>query len=133
MCIRDSSNTADEFYEYLDNKAYTELIDFGTQEFTDYLEAYAEPSPDFIGRSKETMQALIAQAENALNKNETDLSYSAVKAENKNSIVLYQVGDFFELYGNDATYMSDTFALNLTNKTVDGELTACLLYTSRCV
>lgn len=121
---KENSNTADEFYEYLDNKAYTELIDFGTQEFTDYLEAYAEPSPDFIGRSKETMQALIAQAENALNKNETDLSYSAVKAENKNSIVLYQVGDFFELYGNDATYMSDTFALNLTNKTVDGELTA---------
>ena len=48
--------------------------------------------------------------------------YSQIKHDNPNAIVLYQTDGFFELYGNDATYMSDTFALNLTNKTVDGEL-----------
>lgn len=58
---KENSNTTDEFYEYLDSKADTELIDLGTQEFTDYLEAYENPSPDFIGRSEETMQALISQ------------------------------------------------------------------------
>ena len=211
---KENSNTAAEFYEYLDSKADTELIDFGTQEFTDYLEAYAEPSPDFIGRSEETMQALISQAEKglkipvydreteilydvlkALKMDDIDLNYdndglavsdsmgnewhgkefyeflineafvfqdngtvlglgkelladftelsthngvlvrdnrshsnwekySEIKAENQNAIVLFETGDFFELYGNDAIYMSDTFALNLTNKTIDGERVA---------
>ena len=119
---KENSNSINEFYEYLDSKANTELIDVGTQEFSDYLEAYAEPEPDYIGRTEETMQALISQAERVLKNDGKDVSYSAIKAENSNAIVLYQVGDFFELYGNDATYMSDTFVLNLTNKTVDGEL-----------
>ena len=117
-----SSNSLDGFYEYIDGKAYTELIDVGTQEFSDYLEAYAEPESNYIGRTEETMQALISHAERVLKNNGKDVSYSAIKAANANAIVLYQVGDFFELYGNDATYMSDTFALHLTNKTVDGEL-----------
>ena len=185
---KENSSSADEFYEYLDNKAFTELIDLGTQEFTDYLEAYAEPSPDFIGRSEETMQALVAQAERGLNKSLYDIGmgylgngltvwnraveehgdyqtiahisnegevkyyvdglpddvitrieqaaeqerqnhifsaayteYSNIKRQNPDSIVLFQVGDFFEFYGNDAVYMSDTFALHLANKMVDGE------------
>ena len=228
-----NSNSVSGFYEYLDSKAYTELIDVGTQEFSDYLEAYAEPEPDYIGRTEETMQALISQAERASYdigmgylgngltvwnraveehgdyqtiahiSNEGEIKYyvdglpdnvvarieqaakqeqqkalfsatykigskvyldgkpyeivktddwnvvlmdrslqnptprlepkesfmqlvrqneySKIKAENNNAIVLYQVGDFFELYGNDATYMSDTFALNLTNKTMGNE------------
>ena len=64
---KENSNSVGGFYEYLDSKAYTELIDFGTQEFDDYLDAYAEPSPDFIGRNEKTMQALISQAESELN------------------------------------------------------------------
>ena len=118
---KENSNSVNGFYEYIDSKAYTELIDVGTQEFSDYLEAYAEPESDYIGRTEETMQALISQAERVLKNDGKDVSYSAIKAANANAIVLYQVGDFFELYGNDAVYMSDTFALNLTNKTVDGE------------
>lgn len=47
--------------------------------------------------------------------------YGDIKYDNPNAIVLYQLGDFFEVYGNDATYMSDTFALNLTNKTMGNE------------
>ena len=226
-----NSNSLDGFYEYIDSKASTELIDAGTQEFADYLEAYAEP--DYIGRTEETMQALVSQAERASYdigmgylgngltvwnraveehgdyqtiahiSNEGEIKYyvdglpddvvarieqaaeqekqkalffatykigsrvyldgkpfeitrtdtwnvelmdrslqnpkprleskdsfmqlvrqneySQIKHNNPNALVLYQVGDFFEAYGNDATYMSDTFALNLTNKTVDGE------------
>lgn len=59
--------------------------------------------------SKDSFMQLVRQNE-----------YSQIKHDNPNALVLYQVGDFFEAYGNDATYMSDTFALNLTNKTVDG-------------
>ena len=235
---KENSSSVSEFYEYLDSEAYTELIDLGTQEFTDYLEAYAEPSPDFIGRTEETMQALIAQAEKGLNKSAYDIGmgylgngltvwnraveehgdyqtiahisnegeikyyvdglpddvtarieqaaeqeqqkalfaasyqigskvyldgklfeitriddwnvelmdrsvqnpqprlerkdsfmqlvwqneYDKIRHDNPNAIVLYEAGGFYELYGNDAVYMSDTFALNLSNKTVGGEL-----------
>lgn len=60
---KEHSNNVEKFYEYLDSGAFTELIDLGTQEFEEYLGAYAEPSPDFIGRTEKTMQALITQAE----------------------------------------------------------------------
>ena len=121
MEAKSNSNSASDFYEYLANRAETELVDLGSPEYDEFLKDYADPHPDHIGRSEETMQALISQAEKVLGDGNREVSYSAIKAENSNAIVLYQVGDFFELYGNDATYMSDTFALNLTNKTVDGE------------
>ena len=121
MEAKSNSNSASDFYEYLANRAETELVDLGSPEYDEFLKDYADPHPDHIGRTEETMQALISQAERVLKNDGKDVSYSAIKAEDSNAIVLYQVGDFFELYGNDATYMSDTFALNLTNKTVDGE------------
>ena len=121
---KENTKSINGFYEYLGSKAYIELIDFGTEEFTNYLETYAEPSPDFIGRTEGTMRELVAQAEGELSKQKADLAYLKVKEEYKNAIVLFETGDFFELYGNDATYMSDTFALNLTNRAFDGELTA---------
>lgn len=121
MEAKSNSNSASDFYEYLANRAETELVDLGSPEYDEFLKDYADPHPDHIGRTDETMQALISQAERVLKNDGKDVSYSAIKVENENAIVLYQVGDFFELYGNDATYMSDTFALHLTNKTVDGE------------
>ena len=121
MEAKSNSNSASDFYEYLANRAETELVDLGSPEYDEFLKDYADPHPDHIGRTEETMQALISQAERVLKNDGKDVSYSAIKVEDSNAIVLYQVGDFFELYGNDATYMSDTFALNLTNKTVDGE------------
>ena len=118
---KSNSNSASDFYEYLANRAETELVDLGSPEYDEFLKDYADPHPDHIGRTEETMQALISQAERVLKNDGKDVSYSSIKAENSNAIVLYQAGDFFELYGNDATYMSDTFALHLTNKMVDGE------------
>ena len=121
MEAKSNSNSASEFYEYLANRAEMELVDLGSPEYDEFLKDYADPHPDHIGRTEETMQALISQAERVLKNDGKDVSYSTIKAENSNAIVLYQVGDFFELYGNDATYMSDTFALNLTNRTIGNE------------
>ena len=182
---KENSHSVSEFYEYLDSEASIELIDVGTPEFSDYLKAYAEPNPDYIGRTEETMQSLVAQAEmpdfdigmgylgNGLTvwnravevngdyqniahiSNEGEINYyvedlpenviaeieqaaeverqnsvllsdyraySEIKQDNPNSLVLYQTGDFFEAYGNDAFYLSDTFAFNLASETISGEL-----------
>ena len=52
------TETAEEFFDFLDGHAYTELIDLGTPEYAEMLIEYADPTPDFIGRSEETMLAL---------------------------------------------------------------------------
>ena len=46
--------------------------------------------------------------------------YNALKEANPDSIVLYQVGDFFEMYGEDAKTVADKLDLVLTSRNVPG-------------
>jgi DNA mismatch repair ATPase MutS len=41
--------------------------------------------------------------------------YLAVKSENPDSLVLYQVGDFFEAYGEDAQKIAEALDLVMTS------------------
>ena len=50
------------FYNYLDERAETELIDANTAEFTVFLNEYTARKPDLLGRNEVTMHALTAQA-----------------------------------------------------------------------
>ena len=43
-------------------------------------------------------------------------SYNAIKEAHPDDIVLFQVGDFFEIYGEDAKQAAELLDLNLTNK-----------------
>lgn len=58
------ASDTDSFYEYLDENAYTELIDVDTEEYRTVLSEYSDPNPDFIGRNEENMLQLIALAKN---------------------------------------------------------------------
>ncbi|MDD3228241.1 MAG: SNF2-related protein [Oscillospiraceae bacterium] len=44
--------------------------------------------------------------------------YSAVKEAHGDDLVLYQVGDFFEMYGEDARNAADTLGIGLTTRVV---------------
>ena len=46
--------------------------------------------------------------------------YNDVKAAYPDEIVLYQVGDFFELYGEDARVVADDLSLELTRRNLEG-------------
>ena len=46
--------------------------------------------------------------------------YNDVKAAHPDKIVLYQVGDFFELYGEDARVVADDLSLELTRRNLEG-------------
>ena len=46
--------------------------------------------------------------------------YNDVKAAHPDEIVLYQVGDFFELYGEDARAVADDLDLELTRRNLEG-------------
>lgn len=53
--------------------------------------------------------------------------YQGIKAENPNSIVFYQVGDFFEVFGDDAKTVADAFDLMLTSRRIanDEKVSMC--------
>ena len=46
--------------------------------------------------------------------------YNAVKEAHPDDLVLFQVGDFFELYGEDAKQASDLLNMNLTSRSIPG-------------
>ena len=46
--------------------------------------------------------------------------YNAVKEAHPDDLVLFQVGDFFELYGEDAKQASDLLNMNLTTRSIPG-------------
>ena len=46
--------------------------------------------------------------------------YNDVKAAHPDEIVLYQVGDFFEMYGGDARAVADDLSLELTRRNLEG-------------
>ena len=46
--------------------------------------------------------------------------YNAVKEAHPDDLVLFQIGDFFELYGEDAKQASDLLNMNLTSRSIPG-------------
>ena len=118
-----ATDSTDGFFEYLDEHAKTELIDFGTPEYDAVLKEYADPHPERIGRSEDTMNTLVSQAESEVTQ-EKHLpqfyrDYLEIKADNPNSLVLYQMGDFFEAYADDAEVVGTALDLTQTTRAVD--------------
>ena len=46
--------------------------------------------------------------------------YNSIKAAHPNDVILYQVGDFFEIYGDDANQAAGYLDLNLTTRPIPG-------------
>ena len=118
-----NTDSTDGFFEYLDEHAKTELVDLGTPEYDAVLEEYAAPHPERIGRSEDTMNTLVSQAESEITQ-ESHLpqfyqDYLEIKTDNPNSLVLYQMGDFFEAYANDADVVGTALDLVKTTRSID--------------
>ena len=64
-----------------------------------------------LQREKEVERELPTQAQ-------TD--YNAIKEAHPDDIVLFQVGDFFEMYGEDAKQAAELLDLNLTTRAIPG-------------
>ena len=118
-----ATDSTDGFFEYLDEHAKTELVDLGTPEYDAVLKEYADPHPERIGRSEDTMNTLVSQAESEVSP-ENHLpqfyrDYLEIKADNPNSLVLYQMGDFFEAYAEDAKIIGEALDLMQTTRAAD--------------
>ena len=64
-----------------------------------------------LQREKEAERELPTQAQ---------IDYNSIKEAHPDDIVLFQVGDFFELYGEDAKQAAELLALNLTTRAIPG-------------
>ena len=60
-----------------------------------------------------------AQAQDVVRNTAYD-SYNVIKEAHPDNIVLFQVGDFFELYGEDAKQAAELLDLNLTTREIPG-------------
>ena len=60
-----------------------------------------------------------AQAQDVVRNTAYD-SYNAIKGAHPDNIVLFQVGDFFEMYGGDAKQAAELLDMNLTTRNIPG-------------
>lgn len=64
-----------------------------------------------LQREKEAERELLTQAQ---------IDYNSIKEAHPDDIVLFQVGDFFEIYGEDAKQAAELLDLNLTTRAIPG-------------
>ena len=76
----------------------------------------SEQNPQPRLESKDNFMQLVQQNERSSRFTDNYREYSKIKEENSDSLVLYQVGDFFEAYGVDAQIVSEALELNLTSR-----------------
>lgn len=68
---------------------------------------------------KDNFMRLVQQNERS-SFTDTYRAYSEIKSANPDSLVLYQMGDFFEAYGADAQTVSEALELNLASRSIGG-------------
>ena len=68
---------------------------------------------------KDSFMRLVQQNERS-SFTDTYREYSEIKEDNPDSLVLYQMGDFFEAYGADAQTVSEALELNLASRSIGG-------------
>ena len=76
----------------------------------------SEQNPQPRLESKDNFMQLVQQNERSNRFTDAYREYGEIKEENPDSLVLYQVGDFFEAYGADAQTVSEALELNLTSR-----------------
>ena len=113
--------SVDDFFDYLGSIASQELADIGSEWF-ESAEAEFHKTPDLTDCVAETMEALVARAEGAKVQSnrlsEYYRDYLDIKTKYPNRLVLYQMGDFFESYSEDAKAVSKALELNLTSRSI---------------
>ena len=99
-----------EFYDFLNYDVFTYQDDGSVNGITEELYS------DFANLAKQNGTAALDNRYSP-----SWMEYSSIKADNPESIVLYQVGDFYEIMGNDAHIAANELELTLTSRTIRGD------------
>ena len=116
------SKDVNVFFEYLEENSKKELIDKGTADYLDLTEEYSKLRPYAIGKTQETINNLVSEANIEKNTYKSIVEqYREIKAEKQDSFLLMQVGDFYEVMDSDALKVAKALELTLTSRSNGAE------------
>ena len=138
--IANHPENTDRFVVDLEEMSDQFLADINTpffmeaEQYNDMASDYTEFTREHILKLHKDIQQFVAEHKAELNRmagqnkpnalpvydrvREPYRSYLAVKADNPDSLVLYQVGDFFEAYGEDAQKVAEALDLVMTSRVI---------------
>lgn len=104
---------------YLDGKPF-EIT--RTDEWNVELMDRSQQNPTPRLERKDGFMQLVQQNESNSRLATASDEYNEIKHDNPDSIVLFQVGDFFEMYGEDAQVAAEALELHLASRSIGGNL-----------
>lgn len=118
------SNDPEAFFDYLDSVSNQTLADVGSDYFRDTYEEFYSNEHIAEGFSKEVTEQLTNIATvNYTVPDKTDYykSYFEIQSEHPDAIILFRVGDFYEVLGDNAQEAAEALNLTLMSRTINGE------------
>lgn len=118
------SNDPEAFFDYLDSVSNQTLADVGSDYFRDTYEEFYSNEHIAEGFSKEVIEQLTNIATvNYTVPDKTDYykSYFEIQSEHPDAIILFRVGDFYEVLGDNAQEAAEALNLTLMSRTINGE------------
>lgn len=94
---KEETETTEEFFEYLNDYAHTDLIDIDTSEFKDVVMEYKDRNPDFLDRTEETMNGLVQAAQQ-------ERDFSLATAHFRNEAKEYIYSDIVRNHADELIY-----------------------------
>lgn len=113
-----------EFFDYIVSVGRQTAVDVDSEFFRDSLDKYNSNSHFAEGLTDDVRNQLtniaLSGDTNFKQKDYYD-SYSEIQSENPDAIILFRVGDFYEVLGDNAQEAAEALNLTLMSRTINGE------------
>lgn len=120
----DKSDDVETFFDYLDSISEQKCIDIGDDLFLETYQKFYSNEHIAEGITDEVKKQLTNIATvNYTVQDKTDYykSYFEIQSENPDAIILFRVGDFYEVLGDNAQEAAEALNLTLMSRTINGE------------
>ena len=113
-----------EFFDYIVSVGRQTAVDVDSEFFRDSLDKYnsnthfAEGMTDDV---KNQLTNIALSGDTNFNQKGYYDSYSEIQSENPDAIILFRVGDFYEVLGDNAQEAAEALNLTLMSRTINGE------------
>lgn len=120
----DKSDDVETFFDYLDSISEQKCIDIGNDLFLETYQKFYSNEHIAEGITDEVKKQLTNIATvNYTVPDKTDYykSYFEIQSEHPDAIILFRVGDFYEVLGDNAQEAAEALNLTLMSRTINGE------------
>ena len=113
-----------EFFDYIVSVGRQTAVDVDSEFFRDSLDKYNSNSHFAEGLTddvKNQLTNLALSGDTNFKQKDYYDSYSEIQSENPDAIILFRVGDFYEVSGDNAQEVAEALNLTLMSRTINGE------------